>query len=85
MKRLLLLLLGFGSASAAPGWAQSDGHVVMSLSLLQAGVELDGFWKYHAGDQPEWAAPSHDDTSWETAATLLKPDALPPSGWPHVG
>ncbi len=85
MKRLLLLLLGFGSASTTSGWAQSDGHVALSLSQLQAGVELDGLWKYRAGDQLEWAAPSLDDASWESVATPLKPDALPLGGWPHIG
>jgi transcriptional regulator with GAF, ATPase, and Fis domain len=85
MKRLLLVLLGLGPISTAPGWAQSDGHVALSLGQLQAGVELDSLWKYHAGDQPEWAAPSQDDATWENATTLLKPDALPSSGWPHIG
>ena len=85
MKRLLLVLLGFGPASTAPGWAQSDGYIAVSLSGLQAGLELDGLWKYHAGDQPEWAAPAHDDASWESAATLLEPDAPPRGGWPHIG
>ena len=85
MKRLLLVMLGFGPASISPGWAQSDGHVTVSLNQLLAGTELDGLWKYHAGDRIEWAAPSYDDASWEHAATRLEPDALPPGGWPHLG
>ncbi len=85
MKRLLLVLLGFVSGYPAPICGQTDGFIALSLNELQAGVALTGLWMYHPGDQPAWAAPAHDDAAWETAATLLDPDALPRSGWPHIG
>ena len=85
MKLLLLVLLGFAPGGAAPAWGQTEGHITVSLSEFQAGVALNGLWKYHAGDQSAWAEPTQDDDAWETAATLLHPDALPRSGWPHIG
>lgn len=85
MKRILLVLLGCGPVSVVPVWTQFESHVAVSSSALQTGFELSGPWKYHAGDELEWAAPTWDDTSWETTTTLLEPDALPAGGWPHVG
>ena len=34
-------------------------------SLPQAGVLLDKNWKYHAGDNPDFAKPEFDDSAWE--------------------
>ena len=28
-------------------------------------VPLDGPWQFHTGDNPEWASPSFDDSTWE--------------------
>ena len=71
--------------TSATSWAQTGGHIDLSLSQLHAGVRLDGRWKYHPGDQPSWAVAAHDDSDWEPALTLLAADALPDGGWPHVG
>ena len=42
-------------------------------------------WKYHPGDNPEWANPAYDDTDWESVSTLLSQNALPKSGWEGIG
>lgn len=42
-------------------------------------------WKYHPGDNPEWADPAYDDTDWESVSTLLSQNALPESGWEGIG
>ena len=42
-------------------------------------------WKYHPGDNPEWANPAYDDTDWESVSTLLSQNALPESGWEGIG
>jgi len=36
-----------------------------SISLGQATARLDGPWRFHAGDDPAWAAPGFDDSQWE--------------------
>jgi sigma-B regulation protein RsbU (phosphoserine phosphatase) len=33
-------------------------------------VSLDGLWRFHPGDDPDWAAPNFDDSAW----TLLRSD-----------
>jgi Stage II sporulation protein E (SpoIIE) len=33
--------------------------------LGQGEVGLNGFWQFHTGDDPRWAAPSLDDSAWE--------------------
>ncbi len=34
-------------------------------SLPTTGVLLDKNWKYHAGDNPDFAKPEFDDSAWE--------------------
>lgn len=37
--------------------------------LGQGSTPLDGPWQFHLGDNPNWAAPSLDDSSWRTIDT----------------
>ncbi len=41
-----------------------------ALSALPAGIRgvvtLDGAWRFHTGDDPRWANPDYDDSSWQT-------------------
>ena len=57
------------------------------LALTLVGVDHgyhkpwpDSLWKYHPGDNPEWADPAYDDTDWESVSTLLSQNALPEAG-----
>ena len=59
MKPLLLSL--FFAFISSLGFAQ----VFRIDSLPQQGVLLDKGWKWHAGDNPEWAKPDFDDSTWE--------------------
>ena len=34
-------------------------------------MALDNFWKYHPGNNFDWAAENYDDTSWRTVDTYL--------------
>ena len=53
---------------------------------LKDEIWLPGFlWKYHPGDNDEWANPEFDDSEWETTNTSLHPNNLPKSGWQGVG
>jgi len=42
-------------------------------------------WKYHPGDNKEWAKSDFDDSSWELVYPELGADSLPKSGWQGVG
>ena len=33
--------------------------------LGQGQVKLNGFWQFHTGDDPRWASPTLDDSTWE--------------------
>ncbi|MCH8981649.1 hypothetical protein IH922_06495, partial [candidate division KSB1 bacterium] len=58
----------------------------LSSDHLKDGIWLPAFlWKYHPGDNEEWADPEFDDTSWELVRPGLKPNELPKSGWQGVG
>ena len=43
----------------------STNHVFHLNELPQEGVLLDKGWKFHAGDNPEWARPEYDDSEWK--------------------
>lgn len=58
----------------------------LSSDHLKDGTWLpDGLWKYHRGDNAEWASPEFDDSEWETTSTRLNPNNLPKSGWNGIG
>ena len=42
-------------------------------STIRGTVRLDGPWHFHAGDDPRWADPSFDDSSWDK----VKPGSSP--------
>jgi phosphoserine phosphatase RsbU/P len=66
MKKTLPLLLLLASPLCAPAHAQDFD--------LNAGrqpvASLDGLWRFHTGDNPQWASPSFDDSQWQ----LLRSD-----------
>lgn len=81
----LLLLLAAQGASAA----RSSVPIVLGHSI----APLDGPWKFHTGDDPRWADPAFDDSSWESMDLSAPPDAndgdvgITPytSGWSSKG
>jgi hypothetical protein len=52
-----------GAAPAASGAPAAKVHATM---------EIDGPWRFQVGDDPRWADPSFDDSTWPTA-TISKP------------
>jgi hypothetical protein len=64
---LLCLWLGFafqiGNAFAAP------------IALGQSVVPLNAPWKFHTGDDPDWANSGFDDSRWETVDLTPLPGA----------
>ena len=69
--RLLLLVLlqlsvhsAFADEKSLGGNAASTDDIV-DVRLGDSAVELAGPWKFHVGDDPAWAQPDFDDSSWE--------------------
>jgi len=46
-------------------------------SLTKEGVLLNQGWKWHAGDNPEWAKAEFDDAGWQSVNILEVTDSLP--------
>ncbi|MDE0637231.1 MAG: SpoIIE family protein phosphatase [Candidatus Poribacteria bacterium] len=63
------------------------GKLVLTLDAVRSVAMnwLKSPWKYHPGDNPEWANPAYDDTDWESVSTLLSQKELPKSGWEGIG
>lgn len=61
-------LLRVGAAPASAAGAQA--HVTVG----EGAIPLDGPWKFRLGDNPAWAEPGSDDSSWESV------DLTPPPG-----
>ena len=86
---LILISLGFISQVSA----QDSEPVpvtpiyVLTLDAVNSG-KADWFstpWKYHPGDNPEWANPNFDDTAWESIGTWLPQNELPENKWEGIG
>jgi hypothetical protein len=70
---LLLSALLIGLV-ASRGAAAIQAPSVNRFTLGTAVVALNGPWKFHVGDDPLWADPNFDDSSWESV------DLTPPAG-----
>ena len=84
---LILATLGFICQTSAQNGEPVPGTPIRILTLdgVEAGTSLQGAWKYHPGDNPEWASPTFNDATWESTDTLLFQDSLPESGWEGIG
>lgn len=63
MKRYLLIFLFFSTTA----FAQTGPEVVFHLNKLSARDTLLSGWKFHTGDNQQWAAPAFDDSKWQEA------------------
>ncbi len=61
-----LLLALFCSTALAQSGSLPPARVFQIDSLPPQGILLDKGWKWHAGDNPEWAKPDFDDSAWES-------------------
>ena len=81
--------MGFGFICEAPTQEGEPvpvtGIRILTLDAVEAGTSLHGSWKYHPGDNPEWASPNFDDTAWESTNTQMFRPELPESGWEGIG
>jgi hypothetical protein len=63
-RRDLLVLLLIVSACGGLR-AQNTPANAVPVTLGQSVVALNGPWKFHIGDNPQWADPNYDDSRWE--------------------
>jgi len=80
-----IIMLTCCICSLAFGQQQQPTYISAdSLKKYQAIWIVDN-WKFHAGDNREWAKPRFDDSSWELISTGLRQNQLPEGGWQDVG
>jgi hypothetical protein len=71
-----------------PNWEDSSYSRRIRKSYFEgtdAGIKLINNWRYHSGDNKEWAEAIYNDSSWETVSSDLTKDNLPLSGWNNIG
>ncbi len=67
---LFLVAFGFIGETVAQDSETMPDKLVLKLNEANSDVELLVYpWKYHPGDNPEWASPTFDDTEWESIFT----------------
>lgn len=76
-------VVAIAPSTAADIFPEED-PVVLSGTLDERVQIIDG-WRYHPGDDLAWANPTHDDSDWAVASSLLMKNDDPPGGWPGIG
>jgi len=54
-------------------------------SITGKSISLDDVWRYHPGDDMQWAAPGFDDSEWDTLRTRLDNETTDSSTWKGIG
>lgn len=80
MKSLSLVLFLFPFTLFA-----QDSTIFQIDSLPTEGVFLDGGWKWHAGDNPDWAKADFNDSNWEAIDQVLPLPDMPQVGAAEIG
>jgi hypothetical protein len=75
MKKTIWFLLSLALSVSA--LHAQDAASVLTVTLGQSSATLTGPWKFHTGDDPRWADPKFDDSSWGTMD--LTPNAVDPN------
>lgn len=77
---ILLPVTGVAQTAAQPNTSSGVAHArVEQVQLGDSVVPLVGPWKFHTGDDPAWAQPDYDDSSWADM------DLTPPTSRSHPG
>ncbi|RKU08110.1 hypothetical protein C6503_23285 [Candidatus Poribacteria bacterium] len=87
ISHLILVVFGFIASTPAQDGepVPVTGIRVLTLDAIEKGGALLETWKYHPGDNPEWASPTFDDTAWKSASTLLSRKELSEKEWQGIG
>ncbi|MCC7402589.1 MAG: beta galactosidase jelly roll domain-containing protein [Chitinophagaceae bacterium] len=95
-KKLLLILFVFIFTSPLLIAQEKKDYFFLTDSMLKnlswlnnMSLDINGNWKYHAGDSvfasDIWTKPDFDDNAWEKTQTTLNVDSLPGRGWNGIG
>ena len=71
----LLPVLALGSAAQSAAAPAATTNITLGQSI----VPLNGPWKFHIGDNPQWADPNFDDSQWETVDLTPQAGSMDPS------
>ncbi|HEX2866578.1 MAG TPA: SpoIIE family protein phosphatase [Ignavibacteriales bacterium] len=69
-------------------WGKYLQHRNVKPDLLQGSygsIKLVNNWKYHEGDNPEWAKPEFNDSLWQTASSNFSTDDFMGINWRNTG
>jgi len=98
MRRLLLsvlltslLTMQIHAQNAAPPAVPATPTT--DVTLGHSAIALDGPWRFHIGDNPQWSQPDFNDSSWETTNVGTTADSYDPNqgtpgfvpGWTRKG
>lgn len=67
----IVCMAGLALCTSATAAISNASPTALGRSMLP----LDGPWKFHTGDDPHWADPGFDDSSWEDVDLSAAPDA----------
>ncbi|MDE3188341.1 MAG: SpoIIE family protein phosphatase [Acidobacteriota bacterium] len=84
MKKSDLMVLLLMISACAGLRAQETPPNAVPVTLGQSVVKLYGPWRFHIGDNPQWADPTYDDSQWESVDLRPTPQTAVP-GIPFAG
>ena len=77
MRKFLKLFI-FSIFITGECFSQEEPSFIFHLdSIPQQGVNLDQGWKFHTGDDPQWAKTEYDDNAWQPVNPTLQLHQLP--------
>ena len=80
----VMLHPSIGASQQAANEDRADVVELTSERLEHALCLMKG-WSYHPGDDPAWADPAFDDSSWPLVRPDLRDLEAIPGGWPGIG
>jgi len=81
---VVTVVLSIGGSPRASGADRPD-VVAFTQQKLERILCLSKAWRYHPGDDPAWADPAFDDSSWALVEPSLRDLDAVPNGWPGIG
>ena len=73
------------AAAVALGQEPNPAEVTTPKLANSNAISLTLAWRFRAGDDPRWAEPTFDDTTWEVVDPRMPPGNLPREGWSGIG
>ena len=78
---LLFILFPFVSLFASA----NDTLFLSSEELKEGKIYISESWRYHQGDDMEWASPTFDDSNWDTLKPMMWMNECGIRDWQGIG